>query len=210
MHTTLFLIRCGETEWGRARRLQGRRDLGLSSEGRAQAQSASDLLAGVDLTEILSSPLLRAVETAEIIAAPHRLNVAHDPRLTELRVGRWEGKSYADLAVDPDYRAFLRDPVGHPIPDGEPLTDLKTRAASSVDQALEDNQIGAHVAMVTHASVVRVLLAHFLGMTLASYHQLHVGAGAITVLRFDSDRAPPRVLAVNQGETLAGLLAGKK
>lgn len=206
MHTTLLLCRCGATEWTRARRLQGRRDLSLSDEGRAQASEAARLLADLEVAEVLASPLLRAVETAELIAASHQIEVARDPRLTELRVGRWEGLTFDELGRDPAYRAFLDDSLAHHIPDGERLVDLRTRALASVDQSLEDNQIGALVVMVTHASVIRVLLAHFLGMSLGSYHRIHVGPGSLTVLRFDSDRVPPRVMAINAGEPLAPLL----
>src|SRR5438094_10064892 len=114
MPTTLYLIRNGATEWSREQRVAGRRELGLSTEGRAQADELGKRLAGLDLTEILSSPLPRAVETAERVAGAHKLEVARDPRLTDFHVGRWEGLKYAELAQDEAYRKLLAKPDDAP------------------------------------------------------------------------------------------------
>jgi broad specificity phosphatase PhoE len=206
VQTTIFLIRSGETDWDRTRRLSGRRDLSLADAGRAQAELSCRLLATLHIDELLCSPLQRASATAEVIAAPHRIPVARDTRLTAMHFGRWEGMSRDELAQDERYRAFLDNPLHVQGFDGESLTDVRTRALAAVDQALEDNEIGANIVLVTHASVIRVLLLHFLGMPPASYHQLHIAPGAATVLRFASDWVPPRLLAINFCERLELLL----
>ncbi len=207
MHTTLFLVRHGETEWAKSGRVLGRRDLGLSEAGRAQAAEVAERLAGTEVAEILTSPLLRAVETAEKIAERHQIEVARDPRLTDMQAGKWEGKTYQEVLSDEEYQTFLRDPRSPSIPGGEPLDAIRERVVASVEQALTDNELGANIVMVTHAGVVRVLLAHYLGMSLANYHRLRVGSGSISVLRFDSARELPRVLAVNYGGPLTIVLA---
>jgi broad specificity phosphatase PhoE len=206
LHTKLFLVRHGETEWAKSKKVLGRRDIGLSEAGRAQADQAAERLAQVDVAEILASPLLRAVETAERIAAHHKIEVARDPRLTDLQAGKWEGKSYDAVLADEEYQKFLRDPRSHSIPGGEPLDAIRDRVVASIEQALEDNELGSNIVVVTHAGVVRVLLAHYLGMSLANYHRLRVGSGSISILRFETDRELPRVLAVNHGGELASIL----
>jgi alpha-ribazole phosphatase len=206
VHTTLFLVRHGETEWAKSGRVLGRRDIGLSATGREQAQRAAERLKGVELVEVLSSPLLRAVETAELIAAAHKIEIARDPRLTDFQAGKWEGKSYSEILADAEYQRFLRDPQAPEIPGGEGLAAIRDRVVASIDQALEDNELGSNICVVSHAGVLRVLLAHFLGMSVANYHRLRVQSGSISVLRFDSDRELPRVLAVNYGEALEALL----
>src|SRR4030095_10707818 len=70
MYTTLFLVRNGDTDFSRDRRVAGRRDIGLSAVGRQQAADLAERLRSVELTEVLASPLPRAVETAELLAAP--------------------------------------------------------------------------------------------------------------------------------------------
>ena len=83
MHTDLYLVRNAATEWSRERRVAGRRDLGLSADGQAQAAELGDRMSKIEIAEVLCSPVLRAVETAERISRLHGLEVARDPRLTD-------------------------------------------------------------------------------------------------------------------------------
>ena len=207
METTLFLVRHGETAWTTSRRVMGRRDVGLSDAGRTQAEQVARHLYKVEVAEVLSSPLLRAFETAERVAAAHGIDVARDPRLVDVAPGRWEGMAWDEVAASPEYRAFVRNPDATGFPDGEGLDVVRDRALASIEQALEDNELGANIVVVTHAGVIRVLLAHWLGMRLASYHRLRVGSGSVSVLRWGSDRERPRVLAVNHGDSLESVLA---
>ncbi|MSP62620.1 MAG: histidine phosphatase family protein [Myxococcales bacterium] len=206
MHTTLFLVRHGETAWSKSRRVLGRRDLALSDVGQAQAEALATHFARIEIAEVLTSPLLRAFETAEKIAAPHRIDVARDPRLTDLQAGQWEGKSFEEINALPEFQRFLRDPQADGIPGGEPLAAARERAVASVEQALADNEMGANIVVVTHAGVVRMLLAHYLGMSVANYHRLRASPGSISILRYDSARELPRVLAVNHIDSLERLL----
>ena len=197
MHTDLYLVRNASTEWSRDRRVAGRRDLGLSAEGQAQAAELGERMRAVEVAEVLASPVLRAVETAERIARPHGLEVARDPRLTDLGAGTWEGMKHDEVAASEEYKRFLANPLSESIPGGEKLTDARDRLVTSVRQALVDNELGANIVMVSHAGPLRVLLAHYLGMDLANYHRLRLSPASITILRFDSERGIPRLLAVN-------------
>jgi broad specificity phosphatase PhoE len=197
MHTILYLIRHGATDWTRDRRLAGRRELGLSLEGRVQADELAERLAPLDLAEVLSSPLPRAIETAERIATRHRIDVARDPRLTDLHAGKWEGAALADLSQRDEFRRFLDDPIASPIPGGEALTDVRDRMLASTMQALVDNELGAHIAVISHAGPLRILIAHYLGMELASFHRLRLQPASVTALRFESETQKPRLLTLN-------------
>ena len=99
METTVYLVRHGVTDWHRDRRVLGQRDIGLNALGLSQAHNVANALAERPITEILSSPMLRAVQTAEIVAAPFKTEVARDPRLADFRVGKWEGMSYDDVSA---------------------------------------------------------------------------------------------------------------
>ena len=206
MHTTLFLVRHGETEWERTRRVAGRRDLGLTDLGLAQAAVVTERLAGLEIAEILSSPLVRAFDTAELISKPHGIEVGRDPRLTDVNVGRWEGKTYREVEASPEYVEFLRGPRLTTIPGGESLVSIRDRVVASVEQALEGNELGSNIVVISHAIVVRVLLAHYLGKELGHYHRLRVTRGSLSLLRYDTDRELPRVLAINHGATLDEIL----
>jgi broad specificity phosphatase PhoE len=197
MHTDLYLVRNAATEWSRDRRVAGRRDLGLSADGQAQAAELGERLRNAEIAEVLCSPVLRAVETAERIARPHGLEVARDPRLTDLGAGKWEGMKHDEILVSDEYKRFLANPLSQSIPGGEKLMDARDRLVTSVNQALVDNELGANVVMVSHAGPLRVLLAHYLGMDLANYHRLRLSPASISILRFDSEEGIPRLLAVN-------------
>jgi broad specificity phosphatase PhoE len=197
LETTIFLIRHGETEWHREGRLLGNRDLGLNADGINQSHAIVKALSGLSVSEVLTSPLRRAAQTAEIIGGAFDLEIARDPRLSDVRVGRWEGMRYSELAADPDFQRFMRNPLSVPSPGGEHVDDVRERAVASIGQALSDNPGGENIVFVTHANVIRIVLSHYLGTTLANFHLLRVRHGSISLLRFASDRQLPRVLALN-------------
>jgi broad specificity phosphatase PhoE len=199
MYTTLFLVRNADTDFTRDGRVAGRRDISLSAAGRAQAAELRNRLSEgkQELNEILASPLPRAVETAEIIAAPFGHGVVRDPRLIDFDAGRWEGQTHKDIAASGEYQKFMGDPVTESIPGGENIGAVRDRIVASVSQALADNELGASIMVVSHAGPLRVLLAHYLGMNLIHYHRLRLSPASLSILRFESEAGVPRVLTIN-------------
>ena len=199
MYTTLFLVRNADTDFTRDGRVAGRRDISLSAAGRAQAAELRNRLTDhkVELNEILASPLPRAVETAEIIAAPFGQGVVRDPRLLDFDAGRWEGQTHRDIGATAEYQRFVENPVSESIPGGENIGDVRDRMIGSVSQALADNELGASIMIVSHAGPLRVLLAHYLGMNLIHYHRLRLSPASMSILRFESEAGVPRVLTIN-------------
>lgn len=206
METTVFLVRHGVTSWHAERKLLGQRDIPLSDEGMAQGQRVADNLAGLALSEILTSPLQRAVQTANIIGEQAGIEVGRDPRLTDFDVGHWAGMRVEQIAQTSEYKAFLDNPTVERIPGGENLAEVRDRAVAAIEQALEDNPSGDAIAVITHAGVIRVLLAHYLGSPPANYHRISVNPGSVSVLSFADDRELPRVIAVNCVADLATVL----
>jgi probable phosphoglycerate mutase len=123
--------------------------------------------------------------------------VARDPRLTDFHVGQWEGLKHAELSQNDAYRKFLAKPDEAPFPGGERLAEVRDRMLSSVAQALGDNELGASIAIVSHAGPLRVLIAYYLGMELGSFHRLRISPASVTAVRFETEDAPPRLLALN-------------
>ncbi len=198
MHTTIFLVRNAQTAWNDERRLAGRRELGLSEQGRATAAALVVRFAGVELGEILTSPLPRAVETAQPLAAGLGLDVARDPRLIDWQPGRWEGRTYAEIAVEPLYATLMSGPPADAVfPDGDRLLDVRNRMRSAVAQALQDNELGSSIALVSHAGPLRLLLAHYLSIAASDHTRLRLEPGSVTVLRFTQVDRPPELIAIN-------------
>lgn len=195
MPTRIYLVRHGVTAWHRDGRMLGQRDIPLEPEGVTQAGLAATALAQAGIGEIVSSPLVRSVQTAEIVGARAAIDVARDPRLTDLRIGTWEGQKASEVIASPEYQAFAAAPDTERAPGGESLAELARRTSAAIEQILADNPAGAAVAVVTHAAVIRVLVLHYLGAPMAAYHRLRIAPGSISVLSFTGSR--PSVLAVD-------------
>src|SRR5262249_5366017 len=142
LETKVFLIRHGVTEWHTQGRVAGQRDVPMSAEGRDQVERTAKILSGLKIAEVISSPLQRAIQTAEIIASGRQIEVARDPRLTDFQLGKWTGMTYDDVTATPDYQRFVAEASTGRIPDGESLEEVRRRAVGAVEQSLGDNPTG--------------------------------------------------------------------
>jgi len=202
----VFLVRHGVTDWHRDGKVLGQRDIPLNADGVAQAEVLADALSGIKIGDVVASPLVRAVQTAETIGKRFGIQVARDPRFIDFRVGKWEGMKYADINVSPEYQRFLADPMSERIPGGESMADIRKRAVSGLEQSLEDSPSGDGIVVVTHAGVIRVLLTYYAGSNPANYHRVRVSPGSVSVLSFSDDRQLPRILAINWKPSLSELI----
>ena len=183
-----FLVRHGATANNLADPpiLQGNSvDLPLSPEGVAQAAAAADCLGAQTLRAVFASPLRRAQETAQEIAAPHNLEVQSVPEIVEVDVGEWEGKSWVDIAQqDTDaYERFQADPAQHGYRGGESLSDVASRAFPALASVMEQHR-GHQVVVVAHNVVNRVVLADALGLPLSKARRLAQENCGINLLRW--------------------------
>jgi broad specificity phosphatase PhoE len=199
--TRVYLVRHGVTAWHRDGRMLGQRDIPLDPEGVAQAEIAAGALGAAGIGEVVSSPLVRSVQTAEVLGRRAAIDVARDPRLTDLRIGSWEGLRAAEVLASAEYLRFAEAPETARPPGGESLPELAKRTTAAIEQILADNPAGEAVAVVTHAAVIRVLILHYLGAPLTSYHRLRIAPGSISLLSFTGTR--PSVLAVDWTADLA-------
>ncbi|MDQ0678518.1 putative phosphatase [Arthrobacter pascens] len=158
--TTFALIRHGQTDWNAQRRLQGSTDIPLNDTGRDQARDAVAVLSGYEWDAIVSSPLSRAAETADLIAAGLGLSVARRvPELTERRFGPAEG-----LQAGPELDA-LRIPNGFRGAESEDEAACRGLAAL---EGLAEEFRGRRVLVVAHGTLIRVSLGRAVARTLQS------------------------------------------
>ncbi|MGZ0172750.1 MAG: histidine phosphatase family protein [Planctomycetales bacterium] len=165
--TTLYFIRHGATASNEQVPpiLQGSGvDSALSDLGRRQAEATGALLAVVRLDAVFSSPMARAVSTAEAIAAPHGLTVATVGKLHEIDVGQWEGLDWGTIAEQTpvEYQRFMEDSGTHEYLGGESYQDVLDRVLPPIEELIRQNN-GLHIAVVAHKAVNRSLLANLLG-----------------------------------------------
>lgn len=158
MTTTLIVIRHGETEWNRARRIQGHLDSGLTIEGIAQAQACAQRLAVEKIDAVVASDLGRARHTAEILNAGRRLPISLDATLRERCFGSGEGLTYAE--IDGKYRQLFA-PSGlvdaeFTLPGGESRALFHARVQGAIKR-LAAAHAGRCVLLVTHGGVLGVI-----------------------------------------------------
>jgi broad specificity phosphatase PhoE len=151
--TTILLVRHGETDWNVERRVQGHTDQPLNETGRVQARALADDLAGEEIDVVYSSDLIRAHETARIVAERRGLDVTAIPELRERDFGTWEGLTDDDI--------FTRFPDARHRAWGD--AETKEQMAARVLEALRRIS-AAHgngrVLVVTHGGPLRAVLTH--------------------------------------------------
>ncbi len=159
----LIVVRHGETDWNRVRRLQGHTDIALNQAGIEQAARVASALAHEAIAAIHSSDLARALATAEPVAAALGLVVKREPLLRERNYGLLEGKTFAEiLAQHPQEaeRLRLRD-ARHRMPEGESQTEFFERVVAAVRAiAADEERVGEHaraILIVTHGGVLDML-----------------------------------------------------
>ena len=204
----VYLIRHGATEHNLAQppRLQGRRlDAPLAPEGQWQAERTAQLLAQTPLQAVYTSPLLRARQTAQRIALPHRVPVQPVEDLIEIDVGRWEGLDWAAIRQrDPQWcELFEADAGQYGYPEGENFQQVQQRAVPALRQIVAQH-LGQSIAVVSHNVVNRCLLAYVLGIRLAQYRRITQDNCGVSLLRWQGETV--KVITLN---TIFHLLDGQ-
>ena len=184
--TVLYLIRHGATEANLARpfRLQGRRhNPPLARLGMRQAEATRDFLAIRPIDHCYCSPLLRAVQTAAIVAAPHGLSPQPLDALTECDLGRWEGLDWQSIRyLDAEtYQRFMLDPAENGYPGGESFADVFRRVAPTIDDLLRVHA-GEGILVVAHHVVNRTYLASLMGLSPDQARQVTLDNCGISVV----------------------------
>jgi broad specificity phosphatase PhoE len=162
--TEILLARHGETDWNRESRFQGHADPPLNELGRRQAAELAGALAGEQLAAVYSSPLRRALETAEIVAAPHGLTAIPVEGLREVDVGSWQGltRDEVEERFPEQFRRWLD--YGQGWEDGETYEEMGTRALSALQQ-LAAHHAGERLVAITHGGPIRAALARAEGIS---------------------------------------------
>lgn len=193
--TKLLLVRHATTSWHGQSRVLGQNDVPLDEKGLNQARDLALALEPIAIARILSSPLMRATQTAKALSIQANVGVTIDARLTDMRVGEWEGMTYSDLAERPDFQHFLQNPLTGTIPGGETILQACDRTLLAVSDAVQSFQAGEVVAIVTHSDIVRLLICHYLGASLALYTRFTVAPASVSIVSIAG--AAAKVVGIN-------------
>lgn len=197
--TTLLLIRHGLNDWVGGRLAGWTPGVHLNDAGKAQADALVARLADVPLAAIYSSPLERAVETAQPLAAARGLPIRVVENVGEVRYGEWTGGELKELSKHELWPGVQFYPSGTRFPGGETLGEVQMRAVAALD-ALRAQHPKDTIAVVAHADLIKLVAAYYLGMHTDLFQRLVINPASITA--FSYTPMGPRMLVYNDGGSL--------
>jgi probable phosphoglycerate mutase len=181
MSLTVHLIRHAATD-ALGHKLSGRREAApLNAEGIAQAKGLAGRLAGEAIDTVYSSPLERALRTAEALAEARRMRVEVVEPLNEIDMGDWTGARFEDLDHAPEWAFWNVARSQHRPPNGESMLEVQARVARWLERVWRTRG-GGVVAAVSHADVIKAALAHALGLCLDHHGRIEVSPASISTI----------------------------
>jgi broad specificity phosphatase PhoE len=186
--TTIILVRHSHHDLlGRV--LVGREpNVSLSAAGTRQAQCLAAVLVRRGVTDVKSSPQLRARQTAEPIAAMLGKPVEIMPEFDEADFGAWSGRAFEQLQNDCHWQRWNSDRETCRPPGGETMHELQSRVLAGLSRLAKAHP-GRCIAVVTHAEPARAAVLHYRGMSLGEFARVEIDPGSCTTLKFDGERS---------------------
>ncbi|MDD5339073.1 MAG: histidine phosphatase family protein [Dehalococcoidales bacterium] len=185
----IIIVRHGETAFNAAETFRGRADVPLNETGLKQAALVGEYLANEKVDVVYSSPLQRALQTADAIAAPHNLKVSITENLNDIDCGEWEGKTLAEVKekYEEVYQDWVDTPEQVKLPGGDSLEDVRNRAWPFVKDAVTRARSG-RIVMVSHRAVNKVLVCALLGLDNSYFWNFKLDTASLCRFAFDGNR----------------------
>ncbi|WP_159698651.1 MSMEG_4193 family putative phosphomutase [Arthrobacter sp. 18067] len=199
---TVILVRHGRTTANATGVLAGRAvGVSLDQMGREQAALTADRLAAVPVIGVVSSPLERCQQTAQLILARQAGTpyAPVDSDLTECDYGQWQGRALSDLASEDLWSVVQSQPSAVVFPGGESMAAMQARAVAAIRRHDADFEAeygpGAVWVAVSHGDIIKSILADALGMHLDLFQRISVGPASVSIVNYGASR--PSVYATN-------------
>jgi len=191
-----LLIRHAQNDWVKKKRLAGwTPGVHLNDVGRKQADELAGRLSKLPLKAIYSSPLERCLETAAAITAVHGLEILQLEAMGEVRYGEWQGKKIKKLSKKPAWYIIQHYPSRFRFPGGESLIEVQQRAVAAIEGLARVHK-DELFAVVSHADVIKLVLAHYLGMHIDLFQRLAISPASVSLVALP-ESGVIRVLRVN-------------
>jgi probable phosphomutase (TIGR03848 family) len=185
---TIVLVRHATTA-STGKRLGGWTDTPLDARGTEQARRAAERLAELPLTAVYSSPLERTQQTARMLAKVHGLRVRTRREIGEVDYGEWTDQALGHLRRRNAWKVIQQFPSRVQFPGGESIRAAQARAVEAIE-ALAAEHDDETIAVVSHADVIKAVVAHFLAMPLDAFQRLVVAPASVTILGLPQDGMP--------------------
>ena len=203
---TLLLVRHGHTDAAGKRLTGWAPGVHLNELGRRQAERLVERLEGIRVDAIVSSPLERCRETAAPLAKARGRRVVVRRAWIEVGYGDWTGRSISQLRRTKLWRRVMSTPSNVRFPGGESLLEVQARAVDAAVELAAEHPRGT-IVVVSHADVIRLLVAQLAGMHADHLQRLSIDPASITAVSLSA--GPPRLLTLNDTGDLAALRSGR-
>lgn len=182
----VYLVRHGETAWNKARKLQGQTDIPLNDYGIELAEITAKALEDINFDYVLSSPLIRAVQTADIIKRNDSLKTNIDERLKEIHFGECEGvkiPTFEEVGINPIWNFEFDTENYIPAEGGETFFDVYDRTKEFMEEVLIPME-GKHenILIVGHGCMNRTIINRYIGIALKDFWQVRLDNCAVSIL----------------------------
>ncbi|OIP26175.1 MAG: histidine phosphatase family protein [Chloroflexi bacterium CG_4_9_14_3_um_filter_45_9] len=203
MTATVILVRHGQTNSNVTGFFMGWSDEDLNEIGYTQARRLASRLANLPIASVYTSPLRRAYATAAILAESHKLELKVLDDLIEIQLGDWQGLYANEIKRRwPELWQQLRtDPSEVTMPNGESLRQVTERAVRAFETVVRANQ-DKQALIVTHDVIIRVLVAHALGVPNSIYRRFEINNASLSLIRVDNSN--PHLITLNDTSHLEG------
>lgn len=178
----ILLIRHGENDWV-GNRLAGRLPgVHLNAAGQDQAKNLAAMLIDLPIKAIYSSPLERAVETAQPLSIAKNLKIKICDDLSEINFGDWQGKTIKQLRRLKLWKTVQNKPSQMQFPDGESFSDAQQRLVNCITKISNDHETNDLITCFSHSDSIRLLVNYYLNMPLDSLQRIHINTASVTML----------------------------
>jgi broad specificity phosphatase PhoE len=183
--TSIYLVRHGQTAWNKEEIFRGRTDIPLDETGLKQAELVGEYFREMEIHGIYSSPLSRALQTAEKIAQFHYLKVQRLDGIDDMSFGNWEGRLHKEIREKDSkiYRQWVEEPHLVRLPGGEGLDDVRARAMVAMADVVRDHP-GKTLVLVSHRVICKVLICAILGLDNSHFWQITQDTTAINLIQY--------------------------
>jgi probable phosphomutase (TIGR03848 family) len=193
----LLLIRHGQNDYVKKGRMAGRQPgVHLNERGQTEAAELAQALAEAPIKAVYSSPLERAVETAEPIAQAKGLEVQLRPGLLEADIGKWQNKSIKSLRRQKVWQIVQSAPSRMRFPEGESFLETQMRLVEEIEAICTNHKPDDLIALVFHSDPIKLVVTYYLGLPLDNFQRLAVDTGSVTILHLGRTNA--HLIKLNQ------------
>jgi probable phosphoglycerate mutase len=183
----ILLIRHGENDWV-GKRLAGRMpNVHLNKKGQDQASQLAEILKTLPFKAIYSSPLERAIETAQPLAQLKEMEISICANLSEINFGDWQGKTIKQLRRLKLWKTVQNNPSQMQFPNGESFVNAQIRLVECITQISEKHETTDLIACFSHSDSIRLLVTNFLNMPLDSFQRININTASISSLTLLKD-----------------------